>query len=279
MSLNARRMRFGRVVALTAAVCTVALPVGLGGAGADGLPFGIDTQPGVQPGGPLSSKGGFCTMNFLFRGSDGSRFIGTAGHCIMGGGVEVPGGDEKEKEDDKSTGPSETERIWAAGDGPEVKGGQDQVRIGEFAYAILEGRRDFALIRLDDDVEASPEMAHFGGPTGINEDLTEDPVVLEFYGQSPGMGTLLPARTMVAANMPNPDEVYANGPGAPGDSGSGVISADGRAVGVLVTGGIHTGGAKEGPMEFGVIGLTRIAPQMRRAAEILGIGLELVTVS
>jgi hypothetical protein len=270
-------MRFARAVALTAAVCSVLLPVGLVGAGADGLPFGIDAQPGVQPGGPLSSKGGFCTMNFLFEASDGTRYIGTAGHCILGGGVEVPGREPEEPEEDKSTGPSATERVWAPGDGPEVKGTQDQVRIGEFAYAVLEGRRDFALIRLDPDVEASPEMAHFGGPTGINEDLTDDPVVLEFYGQSPGLGTLVPARTMIAVNMPNPDEVYANGPGAPGDSGSGVISADGRAVGVLVTGGIHTGSREDGPMEFGVIGLTRIGPQMRRAAEVLGVGLELVT--
>lgn len=270
MSSSTRRFRFGGLVSLAAAVCSVALPVGSSGAGAAGLPFGVDTNPGVQPGGPLESKGGFCTMNFLFKGSDGSRYIGTAGHCILGGGVSLPGGDE-DAEEDKSTGPSPQERVWAGGDGPEVMGRGD-TRIGEFAYAVLSEPKDFALVRLDPGVEAKPDMAHFGGPTGINEDLTDDPVVLEFYGQSPGPGTLIPARSMVALNMPNADQVYANGPGAPGDSGSGVISADGRAVGVLVTGGIHTRGS-----EYGIIGITRIAPQMRRASEVLGITLELVT--
>jgi len=275
---SSRRFRFGRAVSLAVAACSLSLPVGLSGAGAEGLPFFVDTNPGVQPGGPLQSKGGFCTMNFLFKGSDGHRYIGTAGHCILGGGVSLPGGDDDAKEEDTSTGPSEFERIWAPGQGPEVSG-RDDTRVGEFAYAVLTDPKDFALVRLDPDVEASPAVAHFGGPTGLNEDLTDDPVVLEFYGQSPGVGTLLPARTMVALNMPNPDRVFATGPGAPGDSGSGVISADGRAVGVLVTGGLHTGGQADGPPEFGIIGISRIGPQMRRAAEVLGITLELVTVN
>ena len=58
--------------------------------------------------------------------------------------------------------------------------GQDAVAsaIGEFAYAVLEDPKDFALIRLDPGVEASPEMCHFGGPTGIFEGDTPDTTVL-----------------------------------------------------------------------------------------------------
>jgi SAM-dependent MidA family methyltransferase len=40
-------------------------------------------------------------------------------------------------------------------------------RIGEFAYAILQDPKDFALIRLDPGVAANPQMCHFGGPTGV----------------------------------------------------------------------------------------------------------------
>src|SRR5688500_18129194 len=47
-------------------------------------PFGVGTCPGVRPGGVVVSDTGQCTLNFLFEGSDGNRYIGTAGHCILG---------------------------------------------------------------------------------------------------------------------------------------------------------------------------------------------------
>ena len=60
-------------------------------------------------------------------------------------------------------------RPWAAGSGPVARDGNGN-RIGEFAYAILQEPKDFALIRLDSGVAASPQMCHFGGPTGTNSD-------------------------------------------------------------------------------------------------------------
>src|SRR5437867_10393823 len=47
-------------------------------------PFGTGTCPGVRPGAIVRSDVGQCTLHFLFVGSDGSRYIGTAGHCILG---------------------------------------------------------------------------------------------------------------------------------------------------------------------------------------------------
>src|SRR5256885_17113520 len=47
-------------------------------------PVGTGTCPGVRPGAIVRSHVGQCTLNFLFVGSDGSRYIGTAGHCILG---------------------------------------------------------------------------------------------------------------------------------------------------------------------------------------------------
>lgn len=62
-----------------------------------------------------------------------------------------------------------------------------------------------------------------------------------------------------------------------GDSGSGVISDDGRAVGVLVTVGVHAGSIGAGGVDAGVVGVTRLAPQLARAAEVLGVALTLAT--
>lgn len=44
--------------------------------------------PGVRPGALVSSSGGQCTFNFMWLGSDGARYIGTAGHCIVDAGEE-----------------------------------------------------------------------------------------------------------------------------------------------------------------------------------------------
>ena len=223
-------------------------------------PVGTGTCPGVRPGAIVNSDTGQCTFNFLFAGSDGQRYMGTAGHCILG---ESPiGGDVGE-------------RSWAPGTGPEARDANDQ-RIGEFAYAILQDPKDFAVIRLDPGVAASPQMCHFGGPTGTNADLTNSAVVLHHFGNGIAIGSVLPARTHLAPSTPDPDHVFANGVALPGDSGSGVISADGRAVGVLVTVGVHTSTLGV-PTDAGTIGITRLAPQEARAEQVLGLTLTLQT--
>src|SRR5919106_2525434 len=188
-------------------------------------PVGTGTCPGVRPGAIVSSDKGQCTFNFLFNGSDGRQYIGTAGHCILGDSA-IGGGDFGEES-------------WAPGTGPEARDASGN-RIGEFAYAILQDPKDFALFRLDPSVNASPQMCHFGGPTGTNDDRPASPVVLNHFGNGIGVGSVLPARSALAIGMPNPDHVYAEGAVVPGDSGSGIISSDGRAVGVIVTTGLHT---------------------------------------
>ena len=120
-------------------------------------------------------------------------------------------------------------------------------------------------------------MCHFGGPTGIFEGHSPDTTVLEYYGNGVAIGSVLPARSAVAAGVPNEDHVYALGLALPGDSGSGVISSDGRALGVLVTTGLHGFGFNENGVDFGTMGITRIVPQIKRASEALGFPLTLVT--
>src|SRR5256884_1389356 len=108
-------------------------------------PFGTGTCPGVRPGAIVLSDVGQCTLNFLFVGSDGSRYIGTAGHCIVG--TSPFGGDVGEM-------------AWAPGTGPEARDGGGN-RIGEIAYAILQDPKGFSLIRLDAQVQASAGTCHF----------------------------------------------------------------------------------------------------------------------
>lgn len=226
-----------------------AAPVGLGVGGC----------AGVRPGAIVFSEIGRCTFNFLFAGSDGRRYMGTAGHCVLGTGtIPVP------------------ERIWASGEGPAALDA-DKVRIGEFAYAIKDSPKDFALIRLDEGVEASPEMCFFGGPTGYDSDVNPDLDLLQYYGNGIGIGTAVPARSAMVVGKPSSDHVFALGLVLPGDSGSGVNSSDGRAIGVVVTTGFHGGRIEPNGVDFGTVGITRLEPQVERAEERLGIRLALRT--
>jgi hypothetical protein len=238
-------------------------------------PVGSDTCPGVRPGGRVLTTIADCTLNFLFRAPDGTRYIGTAGHCVS------PGTEYTFKDSD-SDGNGRIERIWSKGSGP-VAMDHDRHRIGEFAYAVVEPPKDFALIRLDPGVEASPEMCHFGAPRGVYTTGTATAVVLHYYGNGQGIDTVAPARSAVALGTPNPDHVYAAGLALPGDSGAGVMTADGLAIGVLVTTGYPIPApndlpqANEKGVDVGIMGITRLGPQLARAALKLGVSLKLVT--
>jgi hypothetical protein len=220
---------------------------------------------------------GDCTLNFLFRAPDGTRYIGTAGHCV------APGSETTFKDSD-SDGNGRIERVWAWGSGPVAVDPAGQ-RFGEFVYAVVYDPKDFALIRLDPGVEASPEMCHFGAPRGVSPATTDTmgAVVLHYYGNAAGVGDVAPARSAVALGTPDPDHIYAAGLALPGDSGAGVMTTDGLAIGVLVTTGYQTPAPNEFPqanekgVDVGTMGITRLGPQLARAAEKLGVALELVT--
>lgn len=222
-------------------------------------PFGTGACPGVRPGAIVNSDKGQCTFNFVFTGSDGETYIGTAGHCILG---------------DSAIEGDVGEMAWIPGEGPEARdaGG---ARIGEFVYAILQDPKDFALILVDPGVTADPQMCHFGGPTGVNSDMPSGAVILHYHGNGVGVGRVVPARTGLALGMPHPDHVFAQGLAVPGDSGSGIIGGDGRAVGVIVTVGIHSSSIGTGGVDAGIVGITRLTPQVARAEDVLGIGLTL----
>ena len=215
---------------------------------AEAPPVGVSPCDGVRPGGFLENKYTSCSWNFLFKGSDGRRYMGTAGHCFDLSAFE------------------NGEKVWPR-KGPWFKGQIDgeMVRVGEGAYAVNESQRDFGLVRLDKKAPASPSMCHFGGPSGDAVEPAQG-TVLHHYGQGLIYGQTVPARSSVASDVGSSEWVqYSVGAALFGDSGSGAITEQGDAVGVLV----HLSA-------FGV-GISKLEPHLERAEKKLGVQLKLVT--
>lgn len=219
--------------------------------------------PGVRPGAAVTIGTDGCTMNFLFEGfrvHKGDRvstghYVATAGHCVVSPGVE---------------------RTWSGNTGPVAYDGGGR-RIGTVVYATLTDPKDFAVIRIDSEVKVNGQMCHWGGPLSMNRDLSKSPAVLRQSGQGDGFGQVVPGRTHVASSLADPHHVRAFGPALYGDSGSPVITEDGAAVGVLVAGGVFSG-VRTDAVDTGVIHITRLGPQVDRAAAQLGlVDLQLLT--
>ena len=210
-------------------------------AGAEGVPIPADADipasglafTGIRPGAWMFFPS-WCTMNFVFGGTSANTatttkakgsakkagaagggssgwYIGTAGHC-----AEV--GDE-------------VTLIAAPGllmnIGKTVKSYDNDIG------------KDFALIEIYPEMVqyVNPSMTHWGGPTGTNTDVAVgDPVVHSGHGAAIGTGGTPRAGvvTYVGNGDNNAETAYGwDGAATPGDSGSAVRHADGRAEGNL----------------------------------------------
>ena len=184
-------------------------------AGSQGLTVGeerLNTEcpgyqsPGVAAAGCIVAPAG-CTANFVF--TDGaSRYIGTARHCVDSIGQEV-------------TMQVDTTTLATVGTVSHMTSGEG------------EPGNDWALVRIDPAVAAKwgvdPRVPVVGGPNGIFTGCELQAV--KYYGH--GYGVLVAQGKPefgVATNWY--DDGYGwTGFGAPGDSGSPVLVADGRAAG------------------------------------------------
>ncbi len=217
---------------------------------------------GVRPGARIYVGDKGCTMNFMFRDRSGHRYVGTAGHCVPG---------------------AEGVKAWPGATGAVARDGAG-AELGTVAYAAYRpsfpGKLDFALVRLDSRVTGIPTMCGWGGPQGINEENPDGLTELRWYGQGVVLGELSPQRNGYAYGMPEDDFVFFNGPATTGDSGSGVIDAEGRAVGVLVTVGFHSWSSNPPHVasngHIGYAGLMRLTPQLERAEVKLHTRLRLI---
>lgn len=206
----------------------------------------------IEVEGSHGGSGGICTANFVFK-SGSTQYLGTAGHCTLA---------------ESNVSGDEGEFAFAPGTGPQVRDANDRV-IGRIVYAVQEGLKDFALIRLDSGISADKALPHWGSVSGVNTSNAATPVELRWVGHGVGMGEVLYARSGVAGGLSNPDRIAAIGLVAPGDSGGPVVDSEGRAVGVNVTIGASIG--TQGGFQY----ITRLGPQLAAAAAKLGINLAL----
>ncbi len=163
--------------------------------------------------------------------------------------------------------------VFPPGTGPVALDGGGG-RIGTFAYAALDDERDFALVRLDPGVAASPEACSFGGPTSLETGPVGPLTTLNYIAQGTFTGDVLAARTQLTLTE-DALSVTSLGLASPGDSGGPVVRADGRAVGVLVATGP---GLPLALLGAGLVSYTvKLAPQVARATQATGVGYTLKT--
>lgn len=180
-------------------------------AGARGVPIpaGVDIPAsslvflGIRPGQSiLLSGGGGCTTNFVF-GSMGSYHIGTAGHCGKVGESVL--------------------MIFAPG---------VLANIGTVVKSVNGGiGNDFALISIHPAFQemVSPSMAHWGGPNGSYSGPGA-PLVVKHSGHGLVIGTGGTPRVGVGTLFTSTAWRFI-GAITFGDSGSGAIDGNGKAIG------------------------------------------------
>lgn len=247
-------MRLARPL-LAAASATVLAAAGLGAtsgaAQADTQWAPADTAT-ITPGTQMYTDGAQCTANFVFTDAAGAVYVGYAAHCAGTGAATDTDGCLADSLP-LGTRVRFAERGNLASEGTTLGEGiltysswETMDRVGT-TDANTCAYNDFALVRVDaDDVDqVNPSVPFWGGPTGIDTDGTVAGDRVWSYGNSSlraGLEPLSP-KTGVSLGDDAADggwthPLYTVTPGVPGDSGSGFLSAGGRAVGTLSTLGL-----------------------------------------
>jgi hypothetical protein len=246
------------------------------GVGALLAPTAFAADPTPAPGSPVVTGWAPAGRAAVHPGvfTDGDRvLLGQAAHC---GGT----GDSTETDGCHSG-------TVPVGTDVTIHGSDGRDRTGTLAYsswATMQadgesdpatcGYNDFALVEIApaDTAEVNPSVPFFGGPTGVYDGtLPADSPVLT-YGDSTlrmGVEALRPKVGTSAGSVGGGigHEVYTVTPGIPGDSGSGYLTTQGEAVGVLST-------LNLAPLPVSN-GVTDLARAMRYAADHGFTGLEL----
>jgi hypothetical protein len=229
-----------------------------------------------RPGDAISvAGGGSCTLGFILKASDGAAYASTVGHCVL----DTTLGVDQRDTWPASAGPAVSVIQNADGSGGPT-GPLGHVVYAEFTRAGDSDFYDFAVIRLGSRVDANPAVRQLGGPRGLDQDLTDAPTALYFYGQAEILSSLQSSRQLVANTLHNTDHVYANGPAGPGDSGAPVLDSDGRAVGLILgAGGNDVALDGDATVYIGhdeaLNRIGRLSPLLRRASQALHTTLKL----
>jgi hypothetical protein len=206
----------------------------------------------IHPGTMMYTDGAQCTANFVYTDTAGNTYVGYAAHCAGKGSSTDTNGCSTDSV------PLGT-KVDFSNDGNLASEGT-VVGHGTLAYSswITEHRlgttdtntcayNDLALVKVDagDVSKVNPSVPFWGGPTGIDTDGTAAGDRVYTYGNSSLRAGVEPLKPHTGVSLGDDaadggwsHPLYTVTPGIPGDSGSGFMSADGKAVGVLSTLGL-----------------------------------------
>lgn len=206
----------------------------------------------IHPGTMMYTAGAQCTANFVFRDSAGKTYLGYAAHCAGTGSSTDTNGCSTDSV------PLGT-RVDLSNDGNPADEGTVVGR-GRLVYSswVTEHRlgtthanacayNDLALVKVAarDVAKVNPTVPFWGGPTGLDTDGTAAGDRVWTYGNSSLRGGLSPLSPHTGVGLGDDaadggwsHPLYTVAPGVPGDSGSGFMTAGGKAIGVLSTLGL-----------------------------------------
>jgi len=230
--------RLGAVAALiTGSLVAAVIPTPSARAAAPAGGWAPAATAAIHPGVMMYTAGAQCTANFIFtRGTD--VLIGYAAHCAGTGAA------------------TETDGCLAGslplGTAVEIDGASQPGTLVYSSWLSMQAAHesddntcaynDLALVRVAaaDVGKVNPSIPHWGGPNGIN--TTGNPLFsnLYTYGNSSlrlGITQLSPKKGVSLGTSGGgwTHPAYTVTPGIPGDSGSALLDASGRASGVLST--------------------------------------------
>jgi len=232
-------------------------------------PENASIRPGVQ----VHTDVGQCTSNFLFRTPDNATLmLGLAAHCVADAPTFA------------TNGCSDSVDPQAPGAEVDIEGADEPGRLVYSSWHTMQQanvtedavcrNNDVALVAVNpaDRADVHPAVEAYGGPTGLaGGDQVAIGDRVQWYGNT-GTTPSSPATNRHQGSVLSSTEwrfeAYSAAPGVPGDSGSGVMLADGSAAGVLVT--VTT-------VYPGANGITKLDPALAFAQQVGGVQAELVT--
>ncbi|MEI7059302.1 hypothetical protein WBG06_26005 [Nocardioides sp. CCNWLW239] len=206
----------------------------------------------ITPGVQMYTQGAQCTSNFVFADSAANVYVGYAAHCAGLGEATDTNGCAAESL------PLGTPVTFNEGGSLLSEGtvlGKGKLAYSSWLTMKQKGTKDentcayndFALVKVDAASvgKVNPSVPIWGGPTGIDTDGTAAGDKVYSYGNSsvradidllsPKIGFSL-GDDVNGTRWSHP--LYNVTPGIPGDSGSGFLNAEGKAVGTLSTLGL-----------------------------------------
>ena len=234
--------RCSRTVTIAAAVAVAVVVAGVLAPSASAATVTLRAPfSGIGPGAVMTTRidprtTSECTADFVFRGP-GALYVGFSAHCAGAGEADDLSGCTA------PTLPLGTE-VTISGRGGERADG----RLAYSSWATMQQHgeddpalcryNDFALVAVDpaDTGLIDPSIPLLGGPTGLRttSSLTPGEAVYSFQPNNGGSG-VKSGRSVEDSGGGRMHQVVITPPGVSGDSGSGFLDAEGRAVGVLST--------------------------------------------